>query len=93
MLSFSPSAEDEDQLGSGDHRLGPAGRLRPGGADTAGNGLVGSVLAAVLRDIVAQPLEWLLGPVARRRASQPAAETIAALACSGVRTSVFTTRS
>jgi hypothetical protein len=62
VLSFSPSASDGSVKWS---RTTIDTALRAGLArashDTAGGGLMGAALAFVLRELVANPVEWLLG--------------------------------
>ena len=62
MLSFVPSANasdvrwDEETI----NRALRAG-VEQAAEDTAGDGLVGAVLAGLLEEILADPLAWILG--------------------------------
>ena len=60
MLSLVPSANGT-ALGQGDDQPRAPPRDRAGVEDTAGNGLLGGVVSALLDKILADPLAWLLG--------------------------------
>jgi hypothetical protein len=61
VLSFSPTSREKIRW----TRPTIDAALRAGvgraATDTAGNGLMGSVLAFLLRELVAQPVDWFLG--------------------------------
>ena len=61
MLSFSPTAETKIEWDQATIDAALRAGFDRAARDTAGNGILGTVLSAVLQTIVAQPLEWLLG--------------------------------
>jgi hypothetical protein len=61
VLSFSPSAKTKIMWDQATIDAAVKSGFDRAAHDTAGNGLLGSLLATLLRDIVAQPVAWLLG--------------------------------
>ena len=60
VLSFSPSAKTKIEWDSATRDSALQAGFDRAARDTAGDGLVGSVVATLLREVVAHPLEWLL---------------------------------
>jgi hypothetical protein len=60
VLSFSPSAKTKIEWDSATRDSALQAGFDRAARDTAGDGLVGKVVATLLRELVAHPLEWLL---------------------------------
>jgi hypothetical protein len=60
VLSLSPSARTPIRWNQATIDSAVAAGFERAAHDTAGNGLLGSLLASLLRDIVGRPVEWLL---------------------------------
>ena len=61
VLSFSPSAKTKVRWDPATIDSALRAGLDRAAHDTAGTGLLGSFLAVVLREIIAQPVAWFLG--------------------------------
>ena len=61
VLSFSPSAKTKIRWDKATIDAALRAGIDRAAHDSAGNGLLGSFIAAVLREIVAQPVDWFLG--------------------------------
>jgi hypothetical protein len=60
VLSFTPSAQTKIRWSNATIDSALRAGLERAAHDTAGDGLSGRVLAFLLREIIAQPLEWFL---------------------------------
>jgi hypothetical protein len=60
VLSFSPSAKTKIRWDPATRDAALQAGFDRAAKDTAGDGLVGRVVATLLREVVAHPLEWLL---------------------------------